>query len=277
MMPFAPCIVTAGIFLLLATVSAERTATRQLAQKAREGDPRAIYHLAALHDIGYDSIPVDSARSTALYRLAAEKGYTPAQTYLGFRYFKGEFVRQNADSALYWLNKAADAGDAGAANNLGYLYAAGEFGETDYVQARKWFEKAAAANIHTAEAQLADLYTLGLGGAHDSIAAGELYTRAVIGGIHDAEYKLISLEEEKWKELPADSLLKKGEMFNSRNRGLSVAAVLFKAAADKGNAEAMLHLGEAYARGKGVPYDHDLSIEYYLRAALGGNKEAESV
>ena len=97
------------------------TAVCRIAEKAAAGDPKAMYDLAYMHDIGYDTIPVDSARSTALYRMAAQKGYLRAQNYLGFRYFKGEFVNRNVDSALFWLSKAADGGDMSAANNLGYL------------------------------------------------------------------------------------------------------------------------------------------------------------
>ena len=61
-----------------------RMAVRKLAERADSGGAKALYDLAMLYDTGYDSIPVDSARSTALYRLSAERGYAPAQNYLGF-------------------------------------------------------------------------------------------------------------------------------------------------------------------------------------------------
>lgn len=239
-----PLLFVMGGAALAASPDIMRDGVRSLAQRAEGGDAAAMYQLARLHDIGYDSIPVDTARSTALYRESALRGYGAAQNYLGFRYFRGEGVTQNTDSALYWLHMAADGGDPGAANNLGYLYASGEFVEQDFVKAREWFAKASDAGLHTAEAQLADLYRAGLGGVADTIAAINLYNRAVEGGLRDARYKLVSLLTE---------------------------------CARKGNPRAMALLGEAYAKGDGVPYNHELASEYYLRGAINGNPSAAFV
>ncbi len=138
-------------------ISKQRLAVREVVAKAATGDAKALYDLAMLHDMGYDSIPVDSARSTALYRLAAERGYGPAQNYLGFRYFNGEAVRQDVDSALFWMAKAAAGGDAKAANNLGYLLAHSDKVTRDYPQAIYWLSKAADAGLPAGRSQLADL------------------------------------------------------------------------------------------------------------------------
>lgn len=239
-----PLLIAVGGVALAASPDGPRTGLRSLSQRAAAGDAAALYHLARLHDIGYDSIPVDTARSTALYRESAMLGYGPARNYLGFRYFKGEGVTQNTDSALYWLRLAAEDGDPGAANNLGYLYASGELMEKDYAKAREWFGRAAEAGLHTAEAQLADLYREGLGGEADTLGAIILYNKAVEGGLRDARLKMVSLLRE---------------------------------AAGKGDPRAMALLGEAYAKGNGVPYNHDLATEYYLRAALRGNPSAAFV
>lgn len=239
-----PLLLVMGGVALTASPDMMRDGVRSLAQRAEAGDAAALYQLARLHDIGYDSIPVDTARSTALYRESAALGYGPAQNYLGFRYFRGEGVRQDTDSALYWLHKAADGGDPGAANNLGYLYASGEFVDKDFVKAREWFAKASEAGLHTAEAQLADLYSAGLGGEADTLAAINLYSRAVEGGLRDARLKLVALLKDR---------------------------------AAKGDPRAMTLLGEAYAKGDGVPYNHELASEYYLRGAIKGNPSAAFV
>ncbi|MDE7108698.1 MAG: sel1 repeat family protein [Muribaculaceae bacterium] len=239
-----PLLLAIGGVALAATPYGVREGVRALSHKAENGDAAAMYQLARLHDMGYDSIPVDTARSTALYRRSALLGYGPARNYLGFRYFRGEGVTQDVDSALYWLKLAAEEGDPGAANNLGYLYASGEYLERDYAKAREWFGKAAAAGLHTAEAQLADLYREGLGGEADTTAAIVLYNKAVEGGLRDARLKLVSL---------------------------------LRDAALKGDARAMAMLGEAYAKGDGVPYNHELATQYYLRAALKGDPSAALV
>ncbi|MDE5887832.1 MAG: sel1 repeat family protein [Muribaculaceae bacterium] len=241
---FIPIFLGAVAVSLAAVPDGVRESVRSLSQKADRGDGEAIYNLARLHDIGYDSIEVDSARSTALYLEAADRGNAKAMNYLGFRYFKGEYVDKDIDSALFWLSKAVEAGDPGAANNLGYLYASGMAVEQDFGKAREWFGIAADAGIHSAEAQLADLFCEGLGGETDTIGALQLYRKAARGGIREAGIK---------------------------------RAELLKNMADRGDARAMALLGDAYSRGEGVPYNHQLSTEYFLKGALGGEPSAAFV
>lgn len=241
---FIPLFFGVAAFSMAVSPDSVRENVRALAGQAGKGNGEALYNLARLHDIGYDSIPVDSARSTALYLEAARKGNAKAMNYLGFRYFKGEYVDRDIDSALFWLSKAVEAGDPGAANNLGYLYASGNVVERDYEKAREWFGIAAEAGIHSAEAQLADLFCEGLGGETDTIGALKLYRKAVRGGIREAGIK---------------------------------RAELLKSMADAGDARAMALLGDAYARGEGVSYNHQLSTEYFLKGALGGEPSAAFV
>lgn len=285
------------IAIVAVAATPERVAVRHVASLAAKGDPKGLYDLAVLHDMGYDSIPVDSARSTALYRLSAQAGYAPAQNYLGFRYFNGEGVRENVDSALYWLAKAAGQGDAKAANNLGYLLAYSDRVSRDYPQAMKWFRKAADAGVATAESLLADLYRQGLGTPPDTVTAEALYNKAILHGLHDAELKLLAMKGRTWERLPADSALLLGQ-YHYTHRAPLIAVTLFETATQSSNginvdsnqnnvglwhvaeptkAKALALLGDAYSRGVGVPYDHDKSVEYYLRAALSGDPSAQFV
>ena len=302
----------------------DRVAVRHVAGLAAKGDPKGLYDLAVLHDMGYDSIPVDSARSTALYRLSAEAGYAPAQNYLGFRYFNGEGVHQDVDSALYWLAKAAGQGDAKAANNLGYLLANSDRVTRDYPQAMKWLGKAADAGVATAESLLADLYRQGLGTPPDTVKAEALYGKAILHGLRDAELKLLAMKGHAWERLPADSLLLLGQYHYTHGAPI-IGVTLFEnvaspaspetaetssptttqtpssdtaqtsspemvqtssggrentnteAANETTKAKALSLLGDAYSRGVGVPYDHDKSVEYYLRGALLGDPSAQFV
>lgn len=288
--------------------TSERVAVRHVAGLAAKGDPKGLYDLAVLHDMGYDSIPVDSARSTALYRLSAEAGYAPAQNYLGFRYFNGEGVRQDVDSALYWLAKAAGQGDAKAANNLGYLLANSDRVTRDYPQAMKWLGKAADAGVATAESLLADLYRQGLGTQPDTVKAEALYGKAILHGLRDAELKLLAMKGHTWEQLPADSALLLGQYHYTHGAPI-IGVTLFEnvvspispattqtlspataqtssggrenanteAANEATKAKASALLGDAYSRGIGVPYDHDKSVQYYLRGALLGDPSAQFV
>lgn len=276
----------AAIILLAALASAEvtktRMALRELAEKGNMGDGRALYELARLHDIGYDSIPVDSARSTALYRLSADRGYLPAINYLGFRYYKGEYVNRDVDSALYLLAKAAGAGDAGAANNLGYLLTEGEGVVHDYPAAIKWFQKAAGAGLHTAESQLADMYRKGMGTDPDTLLAESLYNRAIEGGLEDAQLKLLAMKGRDWEALPPDSAMTLALHYYNGKAPMLGTLLLGNIIKNEGSgkelkANAYTLLGDALSKGKGIGYDHEASVECYLRGAVLGNREAQTV
>lgn len=259
-------------------VSKQRLAVREVAQKAASGDAKSLYDLAMLHDMGYDSIPVDSTRSTLLYRLSAERGYAPAQNYIGYRYFNGEAVRRDVDSALFWMAKAAGNGDTKAANNLGYILANSELVTRDYPQAIYWLTKAADAGLPSGLSQLADLYRLGLGCQADTNRAETLYVEAIQKGLHDAELKLLAMKGRQWETLPPDSALSLGKYHYSHGAPV-IAVTLFEnvASGKDYSADALALLGDAYSRGLGVGYDYARSIRLFYEAALRGNPSAEFV
>lgn len=269
--------------------SERREALRSLVARADNGSPEAMYHLATLHDTGFDSIPIDSARSTALYLRSARAGFAPAMNYIGFRYFNGEFVDRNVDSALYWLAKAATAGDAKAANNLGYLLANSDAVTRDYPQAIFWLSKAADAGLPAGQSQLADLLRQGLGAPKDTLRAVALYSNAIEGGLQDAELKLLSMMGRKWENLSPDSALSLGRHY-FYHRAPFIGVTLFEnvisnplpapddsSAYRRTIADAFALLGDAYSRGYGVEYNHERSIEYFLQAALLDNPSAQFV
>lgn len=253
-----------------------RLAVRALSERAMAGDAKSLYDLARLHDYGYDSVPVDSARSTALYRMSAERGYAPAQSYLGFRYFTGEAAPLLRDSAIFWFEKAVAAGDPRAANNLGYIILNADSATRDYGKARDLFEMAAAGGLHAAQSQLGDFYRYGLSVKPDTVRAAMLYEDAAKGGVADAQGKLVSMMEGEWDALPADSALQLGMKLKGESV-FGVGVYLFGISADKGNPKAMAELGEAYSLGRGVDYNHRKSQEYYLRSALKGYEPARHV
>lgn len=265
-------------------VSKQRLAVREVAQKASSGDAKALYDLAMLHDMGYDSIPVDSVRSTILYKLSAERGYAPAQSYLGYRYFNGEAVRQDVDSALFWMAKGAGNGDVKAANNLGYILANSELVTRDYPQALYWLTKAADAGLPAGLSQLADLYRRGLGCEADTARAESLYVEAIHKGLRDAELKLLAMKGRQWETLSADSALSLGKYHYSHGAPVIAVTLFENIIAGKGGSEstgemakALALLGDAYSRGMGVEYDYARSTSLFYEAALRGDPSAEFV
>lgn len=249
-----------------------------LIQRAESGDGKALYDLGHLHDIGYDTIPIDSALSTDLYRRSALKGYAPAMNILGFRFFNGEFVERNIDSALYWINQAADAGDIKAAGNLGYLYSQSEEIPHDYLKAEKWLRMASDAGLPTAQSSLADLYRTGPSIIlPDTLMAISLYEKAFSKGLADAELKLLSMMGYKWKLLPPDSAMNLALHYYELGAREIATDLVENVVESSDNPRALALLGDAYSRGEGVPYNHELSVEYFLHSALLGNPSAQFV
>lgn len=250
----------------------------ELIGKAEGGDAEALYTLATLYDRGFDSIPVDSTRSTALYRQAAEKGNTAAMNYLGYRLISGEYsaLGRDVDEGLAWLEKAAMTGDAKAASNIGWMLTDGKYVERDFEKAAFWLDKASEEGLPVAMSQLGDLYREGKGVTQDVQKADSLYRQAFERGLADAGYKLADLRAERYDSIPAEELVNEGRYYYLRSAP-SVGVKLFYMAADEGSPEAMALLGDAYTRSLGVPYDYDLSLLYYAKAALAGNPSAQFV
>ncbi len=254
-----------------------RKALRELSCRADSGDAKALYDLACLYDVGYDTISKDSAMSTVLYRRSAQLGYAPARNYLGFRYYNGEGgVRRDVDSALFWIERAAESGDPKGAANLGWLLVEGKDVVRDYSHAAYWLEKAAGAGLPVGMTQLADLYREGLGVGKDTVRAVWLYTEAIERGFREAEPLLLDMMLDRWKALPADSAIKTGRYYYL-HRAPVIGVNIFDYLAAKGDPEAQALMGDAYSRAQGVDYSHEKSLEYYLRAATGGNPSAQFV
>lgn len=238
--------------------------------------PAELFREALRAESGNDSVAPDSLRASVLLGVAAREGYAPAQNYLGFRYFNGEGIRQDVDSALYWLAKAAGQGDAKAANNLGYLLGWSDRVTRDYPQAVKWLRKAADAGLPTAQSQLADLMRRGLGTQPDTVAATALYEKAIASGLRDAELKLTAMMGYRWEKLSSDSASNLGRHYLKMGAP-HAASVLLKSAASQGDPKAMALLGHLYSRGEGVEYDHQRSVIYYYEAARRGEPSAQFV
>lgn len=192
---------------------------------------------------------------------------------LGYRLIsEGEDAREG----ILWLEKAADAGDLKAASNLGWLLLQGEHVPRDVGKAVFWLGKAADGGLTIAQSLLGDLYRDGRGVPPDTLKADSLYRAAYERGFADAGYKLADLNKDRYAELSPEDAVREGKYYYY-GFAPSEGVKLFYQAADAGNAEAMALLGDAYTRAVGVPYDHNLSLAYYCRAAIAGNPSAQFV
>lgn len=86
-----------------------------------------------------------------LYKIAAERGFVPAQCNLGWCYDTGTGVSQNKSEAIKWYRKAAEKGNDCAQYNLAQLYEKGLGTPVDINEAINWYEKAAKQNYKDAK------------------------------------------------------------------------------------------------------------------------------
>ena len=80
---------------------------------AEEGDPKAQFNLALLHETGR-GVAEDPAEAAAWYERAALQGVTQAQLNLAALRQTGRGIAQNPLEALYWLEVAARHGEGAA-------------------------------------------------------------------------------------------------------------------------------------------------------------------
>lgn len=215
---------------------------QELSKRVNEGDSVAMFVLARMMETGKDRVlsKQDSSDILSLYKSSAAAGYGPAMNYLGFRYYKGDGLKHDVDSAIFWIKKAADLGDITAATNLGYLFLESPEIPRDETEAVKWLAKAAEA------------------------------------GVNEAQFKLIELKEDEWRKLPLDSVLNLGINYYTAKSPI-MGVHLIEIAAESENPKALALLGDAYSKGLGVPYDHKKSNEYFFRAAKDGDPSAQFI
>ncbi|MDE6716908.1 MAG: sel1 repeat family protein [Muribaculaceae bacterium] len=254
-----------------------RERVAELEQKAEKGDSAAMYHLATLYERGFDSIPSDSVRSDSLLRMAALRGYAPAQNLLGYRLYP-----LSPDSGIYWLRQAAAGGDLKAQSNLAYLLLQSDSSIDMTERARRdsiaaaMLAKGAEAGIPTSISTLADLYREGRGVERDTLRATLLYLEAVSGGLADAEIKLLSMNQGRYRAMQPGEALEEG-LRAAKSGAHTVAFDLYMKAAEGNIPRAFTLLGDAYSSAKGTDYNHSLALSNYLKGAEGGDPSAQFI
>lgn len=110
-------------------------------------DPRADFLLGVMW---HDGKGVKQNYENALkhYQRSAERGYSPAQTYIGIMYYNGDGVLQNYEEATGWFLKAIEKGNAEAMGMMGIMYYNGDGVERNDILAHMCFN---LATMHSAD------------------------------------------------------------------------------------------------------------------------------
>lgn len=291
MKKFTPILSVLIFISALFAVSANkihRPSIREFISRAENGDPEAMYRLSALLETGFDTIPADTTRSLGFLKSSALAGYAPAQNYLGFLYGSGTILEQNPDSAAYWMVRAHNAGLPLASHNIAFVILNG-----DTIVAKKiltnlgaassqadsiaidFLSRASDAGLPGATTMLADLYAQGNILPKDTSLAISLYEKAIASKFPDASIRLINMMTPVWNLYNSQTSMK--EAIRYWNMGAPEIAVSLLRNIGPGDAQtsrAYALLGIAASRGYGMSYNHDLSVEYFARAAMMGQPSA---
>jgi uncharacterized protein len=145
----------------------------QSAADAKPGDPR-LQFLLGLAFAGVKN-DVEAARR---YQVAADAGYAPAQTALGYQYVVGRGVLRNYERAFDLFSKAAQAGYGPAMGDLGSMYESGFFVRENPAEGLAWYEKSIEAGNFFGLAQAGVAYFNGKGTEQDYNAAAQYFQQA---------------------------------------------------------------------------------------------------
>jgi len=156
----------------------------ELIEDAQNGNAEAEFMIGEMAAAGLGTLR-SYALATEWYRLAAAKGYRPADVTLGLLYLHGagsedEPTRITADpaKAATYLKIAADAGDAEAQSLVGQLYMVGNGVPKDPALAKHYTLAAANHGIAAAEYNAGLLILNGAGPAPDLVEAYKWFALA---------------------------------------------------------------------------------------------------
>lgn len=208
------------------------------------------------------------ADTGSFLKACMDAGYIPAMVDLGLPPAKRLYDAGRVAEAVARFQQLADAGSAEAAFYLARAYDLGQGGlQADEAEAFAHYRKAADKGYAPAQLGLANMYASGRGTLADAEKAEHWYREAAEGGSAVAQVELASVEFSK--AVAAEEWAP-----NDYRKHLKAAVLLYQAAAEQHQPEALYMLGRLTASGEGLPRDHATAVEYYEEAAALGHPEA---
>ncbi|MCR4754495.1 MAG: sel1 repeat family protein [Lachnospiraceae bacterium] len=215
---------------------------------AENGSGFGNYNLGYFYNYGNNVIPINKGMAFEYYKKAADLGVKEGALSTGVCYAKGVGVLQDDSEALKYFHIAAEKGNASAMDWLGLFFFQGRAVVSNMSTAADWYAKAADGGVDRANYDAANLYYQ----------------------LHDYQKSL------NYAIRARDKKIKGGDDIISKIDGIGWVLPNFTAMAEKGFVEQQLKLARAYDSGdKGVDKDDKLAAEWYEKAALAGNPEAQ--
>ena len=231
-----------------------------LRSSADNGNARARYDLGLLTLRG-DGVPQNRDKAETLLRASARQGHAPAMVALARLHGAEQGDAGNPQEAALWYRAAAEAGDVGAQFMLGTLYARGDGVPMFIPEAVKWFEKAAEQGHAAAQFNYATFLSNGTGVPRATRRPRPSRYEKAAGqqGMSGAQVRLAAL-----------MINDPSGTFGDPAR----AAELLTRAADADDVDGVASLGQLYLHGRGVEQDRDRAEALFRRAADRGHAPA---
>ena len=258
-----------------------RMAVKHYLKAAQEGDPEALERLKELNvEKQLDPNSLEYLSYKAL------TGEATNQYELYQKYYTGSGVPVDYERALKYCQEAASKGYEKAMMAMANFYTKGILVDRDPKTAFDWYRRAALVGNDSAKFMLAEMYSMGEGVDKDETRAVRYYLSAANSGVESAmkrlnQYDVRSyvdpndLEYVKYKATLGDlkSQLAIGKYYFKKNSGQS--ARWLRMAAEQGNTDAQVMLGEIYYKGKcNMPIDNEEALHWFSLAA--GKKEPQA-
>ncbi len=190
------------------------------------------------------------------FRTAAEAGNIDGQYHAGYCCLTGEGVRLDEEQAVKWFRKATDQGDARSEFYLGSCYENGWGVDLKLGEAKRWYQTALNHGFKGAENALKRL---------ESISASEAQKKVPVFNN--------PLSDDRSAQ--AASWVSQG-IADEQKQDYTNAVLLFRKAAEAGNAAGEGQLGAHYLVGLGVPKDINLGVQWVRKGAERGDPFAQT-
>lgn len=133
-----------------------------LKQEAIAEDVWSQWNLGYKYEKG-EGVKQNFEKAIYWYTKAAEQNNILSQYSLGEFYLEGKVVPKNIEKAIYWYKQAAKQNDADAQFELGLIYYDDDHTLTNKAKAFYWLERAANKNKKMAQAIIGEMYKEGIG------------------------------------------------------------------------------------------------------------------
>ncbi len=270
------------------------TPFKTLLEKAKKGDPEAMFELGRCYEAGRETAP-NQDKAVKYYRQSADKGYSYGQVAYAICLLTGKGVKKDFKLFADYAAKAAQQDNSIGWLNLGNAYHNGWGVAVDRSKAAECYQKAADLGNISAKSDLGYYYSEGLGGLPRNIKkARQLLTEALDKGDKRAPYFLanIYIQRKTLSSFPkaADYLeigverdddssrCLLGNLYEEgmgRPQDVHKAAELYQAAASHNFPMGLRNMGRIYILGRGVEQNSPKAGEYMLKAAQLGDAKAQ--